>query len=92
MKHVSLVTEMRGGPQAETVSCGTSKLSPKAGAGEKVNCPAGAREAALGRVELAKPRATRLELAPRHPTNPVPGFAGTLPALGLNMRFAHRCR
>jgi len=54
VKHVSLVTEVLGGPQAETVSGGMSELSPKAGAREKVNCPAGAREAALGRVELAE--------------------------------------
>jgi len=32
---------------------GASEACPKGGTREKVNCPAGAREAALGRMELA---------------------------------------
>ena len=37
-------------------------------------------------------RATRLELASRHPTNRLRRFAGTLPDLGLKTRFAHGWR
>ena len=42
---------------------------------------------ALG-LFLSLERATRLELASRHPTNGLRPFAGTLPHLGLNTRFA----
>ena len=37
-------------------------------------------------------RATRLELASRHPTNGLRPFAGTLPPLGLKTRFARGWR
>ena len=37
-------------------------------------------------------RATRLELASRHPTNRLRRFAGTLPDLGLKTRFARGWR
>ena len=46
---------------------------------------------ALG-LFLSLERATRLELASRHPTNGLRPFAGTLPHLGLKTRFARRWR
>ena len=55
--------------------------SKKQKAGHPIGCPVSFLE-----------RATRLELASRHPTNALRPFAGTLPHLRFQMRCAHGWR
>ena len=90
----SLLTKEKGHPKLDVLKQGSRRDPAQRSRRESEEKVRPAHEKspkaffiALG-LFLSLERATRLELASRHPTNGLRPFAGTLPHLGLNTRFA----